>query len=124
MTVRNIITRVQQLRREAAPDADLVQWISDAEQRNVREVIAPRGEEHAFTGYTTGDMQKETLAPAPYDGMYVWYCCMMIDLKENAQDNAGTARGLYEELFERFAKYWIRAHAPAQTKAGSAWFGI
>lgn len=117
MKIRDVIAEYEGLRQSPMPANTLVKIISRTEEEIKKNIvnIAEDAEDYPFEGYTVADLDRELLAPPPYDMIYVWACCEKHDLRENQTLNAANSRELYRDIFGKLSAYWMRAHRPKKT---------
>lgn len=125
MTIQEVINRVRAIKSPCPPEADLVKVISEAEGEIYRRIIAPRGAETEFVGYTAADLTTTLQAPTPFDNLYVFACLRHIDLTENQITNYNNDEREYKELLGEFAAWYLRKHKPdGNPRMRSDWYGI
>jgi len=80
MTIEAIIDKVDALKPNAFTNAQKFSWLNTLEGKIQTEIwLVPAGEIRQYTSY---EAEKSTvpLVKAPYDELYVWYICAMVDL--------------------------------------------
>ncbi len=77
------------------------------------------GEFHPYRYPEDGD--RELLAEAPWDEMYFYYVCAMIDLRKRQYSDYNNEMELYNSLYSDYARHWRREHAVREHKV-VRWF--
>ncbi len=67
------------------------------------------------------DGDRELLAEAPWDEMYFYYVCAMIDLRKRQYSDYNNETELYNSLYSDYARHWRREHAVRDRKT-VRWF--
>lgn len=62
------------------------------------------------------DGDRELLAEAPWDEMYFYYVCAMIDLRKRQYSDYNNEMELYNSLYSDYARHWRREHAVRDRK--------
>ena len=119
MTVREAITRLDGLMRNAYTTEDKITWLSRADWMVKRHIIDRHegGEEVTFNGYTAGDMERELIAPVPHDEMYIRFLEAQIHYNNGEYDKYNNAIMMYQSVFDDFAAMYCRNHMPISTGA-------
>ena len=113
MKIRDVIEQVDRLRRNTYEQKDKIRWLSQLDWRVKHQVIdtSKEGESMAFSGYNEDtDPDTELLVAEPYDEIYLRYLEAQIEYYDQQEDRYNNAIALFDEAWDRFAKWYIRTH--------------
>lgn len=120
MTINEVIAELAEQNREAAGEKAIAEWCSSLDAEIFTRVMG--GED--FTPYVfPDDGDKALLVGAPYDGLYFWYCCAMIDLQKREYSDYANLHSMFNSLYTAFAKAYIRGHRPETAGQFCIWEG-
>ncbi|MBS6474534.1 MAG: hypothetical protein KH354_00885 [Clostridiales bacterium] len=110
MTVKEALEAADRLRANQFRQEEKISWLSRLDGRIYRELIVPRSEEkkEAFEPYTAAELDRELLAPYPYDELYLHYLISQMDYYNaeisrynNSSAMFNTAYQAYENAYNR-----------------------
>lgn len=94
---------------------DKVDWLSALDFKVKSKIIDlhEQNEMVPFTGYDTDDdIDKDLLAPAPYDEMYLRWLEAQIDYYNGEEDRYNNSIILFNNAYEDYKKHYTRTHMP------------
>lgn len=114
MTVRDAITRLDSLMHNTYKNNEKVSWLSRADWMIKMHIIDRHegGENVVFFGYTENDLDKELLAPAPHDEMYIRFLEAQVHYNNGEYDKYNNAIMMYNAVYEDFSAMYTRTHLP------------
>lgn len=110
MTIYDAIAHADELRNNKIDEPIKVGMLSELDGRIDREIIRPYGETGAFIGYNADDLDRELLAPYPYDSLYVTYLEAEICRLNGEMQKYNAARSIFAEKYEAFRAWYVRTH--------------
>ena len=119
MTLRQAITRMDNLKYNTFTLSQKLGWLSDVESRIHREILATHegGPEEEFAPFTDDtDLDTQLAAPAPYDIVYLRQRETQIDYHNGEIDKYNNSSQLLNTAFAGFRRWYNRTHLP---KTGS-----
>lgn len=69
-----------------------------------------------FFGYTDEDLDKELIAPFPYDSIYRNYIFALIDFNNGEADRYQATMSMFNSQYQEFCNYYNRTHKPISTQ--------
>lgn len=111
MTVMDAIREADRLKPNAFPAEEKLRWLERLEKRIRTEILQGYdglAEEDAETGIS----DRELIAQAPFDEMYIHWLCAQMALYEQELESFNAANALFEALFARFRNKLNREHLP------------
>ena len=112
-TMNSIIEYVDRVKPNVYEATDKYRWLSKVEGVISAEV---HGMAEPVTLAIPADADKELLVPAPYDDVYAFYLCAMIDFHNQDYEDYNNAAQLFGEHLELYKKYYIRQHGGGSAK--------
>lgn len=116
MTIAEVIDNVKRIKLGSIlDDGRIIADINRAEEMVLREVVSGReGEEtytESFGGYDGQTPQnKVLLAPAPYDTLYLDYCCAMIEKEQENGERYSNHMLAFNNALSEFKRYFWKLH--------------
>lgn len=92
-----------------------VDAISSLESRLIREVLSQYPDisvDRDFGGYSADELERELLAPAPYDEMYAHYAAAQVYLILHEQKHYNNEMLIFNSLLADYKVYLIKNHRP------------
>lgn len=123
MKIRECIDEFDRLNPNQYEEETKVKWLSNLDQRIYNDIILTHenSEEIEFKPYTSDNMMKELLVPAPYDELYVAYLQMKVDETDKETVRYNNSLTLYNAYYDSFAGYWNRTHRSNPVGQFNAW---
>ena len=116
MTLIEAINQTDRLRPNAFSAEDKIRWLERLDRRIVREILRThRGQTASDPAYGSADVQRELLAEAPYDEMYIHWLCAQMDYYNSETDSFNASNAMFEALFTRYRSRFNREHLPLGT---------
>lgn len=115
MKIAEAIDLIDALRPNQYSDEDKVRWLSVLDGKAYIEVILTHegADEVSYEAYTTEDMDKELLIPAPHDHeIYVNWLMAQIDQANAEIGKYNQSITLYNAAFLQWQQYYNRRHMP------------
>lgn len=116
MKIQDAIEQARALRDTDVSDDQLVKWLSDLDGQLCEDVCAQYGTTPEdwetvwpYWSYAT-DKTKELLVGAPWDGMYVDYLVMRIDLQHADYERCNNGAMLFASRRQEWANWMTREH--------------
>lgn len=121
MKIREAIALVDRMKPNRFTEEEKIRWLSDIDGMIARELVethenSPLSGE--FTGYTAEDLDKELIAPFPYDQLYRWYLESQIDIGNMEMNKYNNSKTLYNSAYLTFTDWYNRTHMPKQEVKG------
>ena len=116
MTINQAITKAKRLKPNTFSDGEMVAWLSRCDRVLVQSILQTHlgtAAEEAFDGYTAAHMDKELIAPAPYDAMYPYWIMAQVDLANGEYDQYNASITLFNGEYQAFEAWYHRNHTPA-----------
>jgi hypothetical protein len=120
MTISNCIDRVQELKPHAYKPEEVTAWLSALDGQISLEVI---GAEDATSYAYPDDGDKELLAAAPYDEMYIYYVMAMVDFYNREMTAYANDMEMFNSAIGNFRSYYIRAYGANSASSGNSTAG-
>lgn len=120
MTVKEAIDRANAARQNQLADSLKLGWLSELDGRIRLELMqACEGEVPDFSGYDADTDQAHTalLISHPYDGLYVQYLVMRIDLENGELARYNADAQCFNRDYGAFAARYARTHRPLGVSA-------
>lgn len=115
MKITEAISKVDALKPNTYSMEDKVDWLSALDFKVKSKIIDlhEQNEMVPFTGYDTDDdIDKDLLAPAPYDEMYLRWLEAQIDYYNGEEDRYNNSIILFNNAYEDYKKHYTRTHMP------------
>lgn len=112
MTINEVIAELKARNRETASHEDVAKWCSGVDADISRGVMGRRVPvSYAFPG----DGDRKLLAGEPWDEMYFWFCCAMIDFNRRQYSDYANMYTMFNNLYSDFASDYLRNNRPARS---------
>lgn len=116
MTLREAIESVDSLKPNQYTTAQKVSWLSQCDSaihsNIVMTHVLPAGANDVFVPYSETEMDRELIAPSPYDILYRHYLESRIDLYNKENINYNNTNLLYTTAYNAFAGWYTQHHMP------------
>ena len=114
MTVIEAINQVDALKVNTYSQDNKIEWLSRVDGMIKRLIIDTHedGEDFDFKEYTTDDLNKELIAPHPYDELYLRWLEAQIDYTNAEYGKYNNSITTFNTAFENFSNYYNRQHMP------------
>ncbi len=115
MTIREAISRTDEVKPNAYSEARKIMWLSELDGMIKTEIIDTHqgGESVSFVGYDLDtNTTTELLVPAPYDVLYLRYLEMKIDYSNGEYNKYNNSLTMYNSARSDFENYYNREHMP------------
>lgn len=116
MTVRKLLTMIDQMRPNAFTDAEKLQFINTVEGRIYSEILnKAEGDESVFVPFQEGEEERELIVPVPYTDIYIYYLASMIDFYNGDSGRYNDSMVMYNNAWDAYAAHYRETHKPKQT---------
>lgn len=105
MNLKEAMTRADQLRPNALPDAQKAAWIYELDGKIAR-MMEKEPPENSFPA------DAQLLMPAPYDNLYELYLTAMIDYYHEESALYANDMEMFNTAFAEAKAWWRREHRP------------
>ena len=115
MTIREAISRTDEVKPNAYSEARKIMWLSELDGMIKTEIIDTHqgGGSVSFAGYDLDtNTTTELLVPAPYDVLYLRYLEMKIDYSNGEYNKYNNSLTMYNSARYAFENYYNREHMP------------
>ena len=115
MTIKEAISRIDDLMRNSYSIANKIAWLSRADAMLKTHVIDKHvgHEDIRFTGYAPDtDVDTVLLAPAPFDEMYPLFLEAQIHYYNGEYDKYNNAIVNFQAIYEQYAAWYVANHTP------------
>ena len=119
MTASESIARRKQIRQGNIDYAQYLKWINVIEGRVQTEVMNKALDEIII--YNEESDNAPLLIPHPYDEVYIYYLCAMVDFFNEELDLYATDVDFFEQKFETFKKYYSKNHEGGTVQIHGWW---
>lgn len=117
MTIAEAITRVNATKPNRFSQQQKLEWLGYLEGQIYREIVCMH-ENPDNISYekidSDVDVQRELIAPHPYDEVYILYLQSKIDLGNQEIPKYQNSKVLFNSAYAQLQSYWTRAHMPLQ----------
>ena len=115
MTIQNVIDRVRLIKTGCViDDSRVIEDINRVENYIIKDIVSKRTGDEAAQDYGNYDEEtprdRELLAPAPYDTVYVDYCCAQIDREYEDSERYVNSMASYNNGMTQLKKWWWQNH--------------
>ena len=125
MTLRECIDQVDKMKPNKYSEEDKVRWLSEVEHSVYHDIILthkpPRFKKPEewvrYSQFTTDDMDKELIAPFPYDNLYPAFLKMKIDEENQETARYNVSAVMFNSYFDNYAKHINLTRMPAGRNA-------
>lgn len=120
MTIREIITQVDNLKPNQYSDEEKIKWLSAVESMIYNDVILTHEnkENITFNGFDEDtDDNTELIAPEPYANLYVMWLFAKIDFNNAEIGRYNNSQAMFNNSYMEFQNYWNRTHMPISVPA-------
>jgi hypothetical protein len=116
MTLREAIASVDTLKPNQYSTAQKVSWLNQCDSAIHSNIVMthelPAGNNGTFKLYSETELDRELIAPAPYDILYRHYLESRIDLYNKENANYNNTNLLYTAAYNAFAGWYTQNHMP------------
>lgn len=115
MTIREAISRTDEVKPNAYSEARKIMWLSELDGMIKTEIIDTHqgGESVSFAGYDIDtDTTKELIVPSPYDVLYLRYLEMKIDYSNGEYGKYNNSMVMFDAAYTAFKNDYNRKHMP------------
>lgn len=114
MTIRELLEKINKEKPNSFTEADLIAFVNEVEA----EVAEQFGEDEvpAYSYEHDDELDKELLAPAPYDRLYVSYVKMQIDYAQEEYDSFANNQAQHVHDFQDFTDWVVRENKSKKHK--------
>lgn len=123
MKFPDLIRALQRVRAGQVHEEAVVDYVNTLDTKIFKELVLTHEHSPAVRKphYELTDLTAETplLAEEGYDEIYVWWCCMEIDLRFGDMNRYSTSRSLFSDAWNDFAARYTRTHMPLQVHKDS-----
>ncbi len=109
MTINEVLIQLRRENREGALPEQVAVWCGEVDGWIRRKVWGEAATE-AYQFPEDGD--RELLVEAPWDQVYFYYACAIIDLRKRQYSDYANEMEMYNSLYEDYARHWRRGHRP------------
>lgn len=116
MTVRELLTTIDQLRPNAFTDGEKIRMLNTVEGRIYKDILSGYEEEApVFVPFAEGQEERELAVPVPFTDVYVYYLASMMDFYNGDSGRYNDSMAMYNQAWEELQAYYLRTHTPKQT---------
>ena len=112
MTINEVINYINEYHPNTVSVAVKLRWINEAEAMVQRDIMLLEPREP----YESDDMDKELLAPMPYDRLYTDYLDAMLFKLYHEYENYENARTSFGQALGEFSAYYADKHHPQRRR--------
>ena len=117
MKLTEAITRIDETVFNTYPREEKIAWLSELDGMVNTLILTPCAEAVAFSPYDPGaDSQRELLAQAPYDAMYLYYLEAKIHYYNGEYTRYNNAISLFNNAFRSYSDACNRNRKPSRGK--------
>ena len=122
MTFPLLIAKLQALRPGQIKEEAIAGWCNKLDTKIFKELILTH--EHSsgvrMPHYDRTDLTADTplLAESGYDDVYIWWCCMEIDILYGDLNRYAVSRSMFNDAYTDMAARWTRTHMPLSPSEG------
>lgn len=130
MTIRECIDTFDRINPNQYEEDTKIKWLSNLDQRIFNDIIMTHEltEEEmnqttllVFQPYTSENIMKELLVPAPYDEVYTAYLTMKVDEADKETSRYNNSLTLFNAYYDSFDGYYNRTHRCKPAGQFNAW---
>ena len=107
MTASEAIARAKEVRQGSIDYSQYLKWVNVLEGRVQVEISGKKPEE--VITYTEESDNIQLLVPHPYDEVYIYYLCAMIDFFNEEWDLYANDAAFFEKAFEDFKGAFLKS---------------
>ena len=118
MNFPKLIRALNRVRAGQVQQEAVVDYVNTLDAKIFKELVlthehspAVRQPHYEQTDLTT---DKQLLAEDGYDEIYLWWCCMEIDLRFGDMNRYSASRSLFTDAWNDFTARYTRTHMPLQ----------
>ena len=115
MTIAQAIAQLDSLKHNTFSQEQKVAWLGRVEAMIKKHIIDSHagGEKIPFEGFGPNvDLQRELMAPEPFDEMYLRYLEAQVDYHNMEYDGYNQAISLFKAAYNGFERWYNRNHMP------------
>ncbi len=103
MKLTEAITRIDEMKYNTYPREEKIAWLSELDGMVNAHILNPGDTNVSFAPYdSVADGQKELLAPAPFDNMYLYWLEAKIDYYNGEYTRYNNAINLFNTTFRAY----------------------
>ena len=110
MTIREVLTRVDNLVTNAVEEEVKLQWLKNIEDKIYKEIVLTHENPVEMTNFE--DMESELIAKSPYDNLYISYLVAKIFEYTFETVRYNNAIIVFNQEYREFANYYNRENMP------------
>ena len=114
MKVQEPIAYVKELLEPAFSNGILLRWLNQVETEIQVEVFSVAAED--TIRYTDSDMDRELIAPRPFDKLYEDYLIWRVALAQGEMERANNLQVIYNESYLAYVRFVCRSNDRRVTK--------
>ena len=113
--IRDIITRVDDIKPNAFTEQTKLAWIGELDGRIAADVMLMGIEDIRQMEYVHPDaLEVEPLVGFPHDGIYEQYLCAKIDYANGEYSKYQNSMEMFNAHYDNFVNWFIRTYEPGQ----------
>lgn len=112
MTIREVITRVDNLVPNSYEDEEKLSWLEEIENQIYKELVLTHEIERVMTNFR--DQTSELIAPSPYDNLYISYLQAKINFYQREFMGYNNAMAMFNSEYKEFANWFNRTYYPKE----------
>lgn len=119
MTASEAIARAKETRQGAIDYSQYLKWINVIEGRVQTEILGKPLSEIII--YSEENDNISLLIPHPYDEVYIYYLCAMVDFFNEELDLYNVDAQIFDDKFEAFKKHYAKNNEGATVQIHGWW---
>lgn len=116
MKFPELIRALQRVRAGQVHEEAVVDYVNTLDTKIFKELVLTHEHSPAVRKphYELADLTAETplLAEEGYDDVYLWWCCMEIDLQFGDMNRYAVSRSMFNDAYADMAARYTRTHMP------------
>ena len=110
MTIREVLTRVDNLLTNAVEEEQKLQWLKNIEDKIYKEIVLTHENPVEMTDFD--DKESELIAVSPYDNLYISYLVAKIFEYTFETVRYNNAIIVFNQEYQEYANYYNRENMP------------
>lgn len=106
MTIREVVEKTDRLRPNCLTTDEKKKWIKDFENRIYNEIYSVHKCDIPFTEIESATDDTKLFVTSPYDEMYVFYLCSMVDFANAEYERYNNDMAMLEGVYGDYEKYF------------------
>lgn len=119
MTIMDAINRIDLLKPNGYAQVEKIKWLSTLDERIMNDIILTH-EDAAVTDFHGYDentaTNKELIAPAPYDTMYLYWLEAQVDYWNGEYGKYNNSMAMFYTAYKEYNNHYNRTHMPKGKK--------